>query len=199
VRTFWIAAAGLLLTAATATAGLPDPSRTVVGFKGQGNACHYRFRTDGGLDRLTLCVSLRDAFDVPIHNCSTSATLVPTGGTIAFGTCCANPKGGISDADGVLEFEFFQLGGRGTLDVRVSVHCLGAIEVWSESIDFTTPDLDASGGQNVVIDLGIWAGCYAPASYCEWSDYNCDGTVDVIDLALWAGGIGLACGQTTCP
>ena len=68
-----------------------------------------------------------------------------------------------------------------------------------EAIDFTSPDLDASGGHDVVIDLGIWAGCYQPAPYCRWSDYNCDGTVDVVDLGLWAGGIHLECGQTVCP
>ena len=28
---------------------------------------------------------------------------------------------------------------------------------------------------------------------------NCDGTVDVVDLGLWAGGIHLECGQSACP
>jgi len=132
-------------------------------------------------------------------DCSTSVTLAPNAETIAFGTCCPNPRGGRSDLSGRVDFDFFQVGGRGSLDVLVSVHCVGSVEVWSEAIDFTSPDLDASGGQNVVIDLGIWASCLPPSPYCQWSDYDCDGAVRVIDLAYWAGGIGLECGQTACP
>lgn len=197
MRALWITTA-IVLSAATARAGLPDPSRTTVGLAGQGTPCHYRFRMDGGLDHLTVLVSLRDQFDTPMPNCSTSVTVAPNAGTIAFGTCCPNPLGGHSDAGGLVQFEFFQIGGRGSVDILVTVHCVGDVAVWAEPIDFTSPDLDASGGHDVVIDLGIWAGCYGP-SYCKWSDYDCDGTVGVLDLALWAGGIGLACGQTACP
>jgi hypothetical protein len=153
---------------------------------------------DGGLDRMTVCVTLRDAFDTPIPNCTTSVTLTPNAGTIAFDTCCPNPRGGFTDPNGTIQFVFFQIGGRGSLDVAATMHCAGSIEVARETIDFTSPDLDASD-EHVAIDLGIWAGCLPPVHYCPWSDYNCDGSVDVLDLGLWAGGIGLECGQTVCP
>jgi hypothetical protein len=199
VRNIWISAAALLVSATSTPAGLPDPSRSAMGLFGQGTSCHYRFRMDGGLDQLTVCVTLRTQFDTPIPDCSTSVTLTPNAGTIAFGTCCPNPQAGVTDFDGTIQFVFDQIGGRGSLDVCATEHCIAEIGVATETIDFTSPDLDASGGHNVVIDLGIWAGCYQPAPYCPWSDYNCDGTVDVLDLGLWAGGIGLECGQTACP
>jgi hypothetical protein len=197
MRGLLISAAGVLLTTA-ATADVPDPSRSSVGLEGQGTACHYRFRTDGGLDQLAVHVTLRDAFDTPISNCSTTVTLGPDVGTIAFGTCCENPRTAHTDPWGVARIAFFQIGGRGSLELRVTAHCIGAYEVGIEAIDFTSPDLDASGGQSV-IDLGLWAGCYPPAPYCKSSDYDCNGTVDVLDLGTWAGGLGLECGQTPCP
>jgi hypothetical protein len=61
----------LLCLNATAFAGLPDPSRSGCGLKGQSAACQYRFRADGGLDRMTVCVTLRDPFDNPVENCET--------------------------------------------------------------------------------------------------------------------------------
>lgn len=199
MRILRISAALVLLTATVALAGLPDPSRTVMGLSEPGTPCHYRFRMDGGFDRLTVSVTLRDQFDSPIPNCTTSVTLTQNAGTIALGTCCPNPRAGHSDPGGVIEFVFDQIGGRGSLDVVASVFCLGHFEVARESIDFTSPDLDASGGGLELLDLGLWISCYPPGPYCVWSDYNCDGVVNTLDLGLWAGGLGLACGQTPCP
>jgi hypothetical protein len=47
------------------------------------------------------------------------------------------------------------------------------------------------------VDLGIWAGCLVFA--CNASDYNCDCQVDVLDLAIYAGGLGRNCAGASCP
>jgi hypothetical protein len=31
------------------------------------------------------------------------------------------------------------------------------------------------------------------SSLCQASDYDCDGTVNALDLGLWAGGLGVPC------
>jgi hypothetical protein len=41
----------------------------------------------------------------------------------------------------------------------------------------------------------MWA-AGLPPGYETWSDYTCDGVVDVFDLAVWAGGLGVPC---ACP
>ena len=74
-----------LLLASEAFAGVRSPARCfpnenpcflnctflVHGMSSQ-SPCQFRFRADGSLDRLTLTVTLRDAFDVPTPDCSTT-------------------------------------------------------------------------------------------------------------------------------
>jgi len=188
----------VLCSSLTAFAGVPDPSRSGVEVKGNGVPCQFRFRADGGLDCLSVCITLRDAFDDIVPNCSTSVTLVNSGGALAFCNCCPNSQGGTTAVDGTLVLgPWCCIGGRGSLDVCVTAHCQGNIAIGCTAVDFTAPDLDGDCLDTDVIDLGIWAGGISP--YAQASDYNCDGTVSVIDLGIWAGGLGLSCANCTCP
>lgn len=186
-----------LVAATSVSAATPDPNRSGLELRGQGTACHYRFRADGGLDRLTVVVTVRDAFDIPVPDCSTSVTLQPTAETLDFCSCCPSTRGVRTDIDGVMSLVFDQLGGRGGLDVNVTCHCIGHIGIGQIPIEFTSPDLAANCAPVNVVSMGIWAGCLPPAPYCETSDYDCDGTVGVLDLALWASALGVGCGG--CP
>jgi hypothetical protein len=178
-------------------AGLPDPSRTRVGVSGNNFSCHFRFDPGGGYDVLTVSVSLRDVFDTPVNDCSTSCTLVPN--ALAFCSCCPVTRIGVSDAEGVVKFTWDQIGGRGEIDIVTEALC-GPLKIVGRTITFTSADLEG-GCQNEplgvgVIDMGIWAG--GLQTYREASDYNCDATVNVIDFGLWAGGLGSGCGPP-CP
>jgi hypothetical protein len=186
-----------VLVASVTFAATPDPNRSGFELSGQGTACHYRFRADGGLDRLTVLVTVRDAFDVPVPDCSTSITLHPIAQTLSFCSCCPSTQGVRTDNEGVMSLVFDKLGGRGSLDVNVTCHCIGHIGLGQFPIDFTSPDLAASCAPVNVVSMGIWAQCLPPGPYCPASDYDCDGTVGVLDLAIWAGGLGAGCGG--CP
>lgn len=175
----------------------PCPGRCSFDVSGQGAACQFRFRADGGLDALTVSVTLRDAFDNPVEDCSTSVTVLNGPGTSALCGCSPLELRGSSAADGTMYAVFTRLGGRGTVFVTVSAHCQGDIGLFQEDVPFTSPDLDGScedgGGAVTVLDLGVWAACVPPAPYCRVSDLNCDATVNVIDLGMWVGGLGSGC------
>lgn len=186
----------VLCCSMTAGAAVPDPSRSGVGIPAGPVPCQFRFRADGGLDQLNVRVTLRDAFDTVVPNCSTSVTLKTKVGTLAYCNCCPSRKGGTTAIDGTLVLGPWRcIGGRGLLDVCVTAHCQGNIAIGCTEIKFTAPDLDADCLDTDVIDLGIWAG--GLGTYKRESDYNCDLTVNVIDLGVWAGGLGKTCAQ--CP
>ena len=86
----------VLCTGMTASAGVPDPSRSGVETIGDAVGCQYRFRHDGGLDTLNVLITLRDAFDDVVGNCSTSVTLVANAGTLAYCNCCPDMVGGVT-------------------------------------------------------------------------------------------------------
>jgi hypothetical protein len=199
IRTLSITPLLLLAAASTALADLPDPMRSRCGLSGQpATPCQWRSRASGDADRLTLNVTLRGPFDDPVPGCSTSVTL--HGDTLCD---CAGSlvRTGISDAGGVLRFAYGCLGGRGAATLDVTAHCAGDLGVCSTGFVFTSPDLDATcngtpgptiGGNVSLIDLGIWAGGLPP-TYSMAADFNCDGTVDVADLAFFASGLGTSC------
>lgn len=200
MRKYIIPVLTLLLCLSTVSeAGIPDPTRSGSELKGQAVGCQYRFRHDGGLDCLSVCVTLRDIFDVPVPNCTTSVTLNDTGnGSLC--SCCPNPLILATDANGVAVFEFKKLGGRGSAEACITALCQGAIAIACQSFDYTSTDMSGDCLATDVIDLGLWAGCLPPAPYCRESDYNCDGTVDVIDLGLFAGGLTVTCADgAACP
>ena len=203
------------LLAGAVKAGVPDPSRTVCRLSDPLFGCHYVFRADGGLDVLTVHVTLLDAFDIPLPSCSTSVTLalagpLPGGGDCGYApgaggelcSCCPLTRTEVSAVDGSLFVTFANLGGRGALDVLVSVQCVGPVQVCDEQVLFTSPDLDGtcepSGGSTGILDFGIWAGCYQSVP-CHRSDYNCDCSVDVLDVAVYAGGLQRSCADASCP
>lgn len=210
----------VLCCSMTAMAAVPDPARSGCQIKGQELSCQFRFRADGGLDKLTVAITLRDAFDTPVPSCSVNAgwsnlQIKPGEAGAAMCSCCpaatapnAVPnKGAVTNAAGVAQIIFAQIGGRGIVDICVTAHCVGNIEICCFSdIHFTSPDLNGScdlqppaAASTNVVDLGIWAGCLPPAPYCESSDYNCDNTVNVVDLGVFAGGLVLGCNNALFP
>lgn len=197
VRAF--AAIVVLASAGAASAKLPDPSTSELAITGQTVPCQFRFRADGGLDHLIVDVVLRDAFGLPVPECSASASLLPNGETMAFSCCAPSTQFGVSDAEGAVRFEFDDIAGRGSLDVQITVHCFGPYELFRSAIQFTSPNLVGNGEPPGVLDLGLWAGCLPPAPYCMASDYDCSASVDVLDLGIWAGGLDMGCGVTTAP
>jgi hypothetical protein len=194
----------LLLTlglSSAALAGIPDPSRSGCEVVGMGSSCHFRFTAAASLDTMTLKVTLRDAFFSPVASCSTSATVVNSGGAPFFCMCCPNPKTGTTDAGGVVNFYWEQIAGYGNVDIEVTAHCTGNIAICTETITYTNAgDLngscETSNTSTNIIDLGIWATAITP--YQQYGDYNCDLTVNIIDLGIWATGLGNFCGSAAC-
>jgi hypothetical protein len=174
---------------------------------GASTACHYKFRTDGSGDVLTVDVTLRDPFDTPVTDCLTEVELVPDAGTLAFATCCPNPATGTSDASGAVQFRFDSLVGRGTIRVVTTMLCCGSIVVDERSIAFTSTDLNAGASSPVgvtnVFDLGILGGSLGTATPLTvpnvYVNYTCDGAVNVFDLAFFAGGLAIDCSDAACP
>jgi hypothetical protein len=153
---------------------------------------------------MTVDIQINDVFGAPVPGCMMRATLVPGAGTLAFCTCCANPDFAVTNTVGAATLLFRQIGGRGNLTIQVDALCAGLIPIATLTVNFSSPDLNAScdlvpASATDVFDLGLWASCLPPGPYCQWSDYNCDGAVNVIDLGVWAGGLGRSCGMVACP
>jgi len=181
--------------------GFPDEARIGFGISAPGATCQHRFRADGGLDVLTLSVTLRDPFDTPVDSAGVEVHLVPTAATVSFCSCEGLVSSGVTNAQGVVDVQFSALGGYGSIDLALtaSAPChpgdpplRTGFGRWT--IDFTSPDLDAScdGARSTsVFDLGIWA--QGLTTYRKPSDYNCDGLVNVFDLGTWAFGLLVGC------
>ena len=207
----------LALLAGSSHAGLPDPSRSVFEIRGQGAPCQFRFRVDGFLDHLTVLITLRDPFDSPVTNCSTSTTIElvgPSDGGAPCGytqvgsgelcSCCDLRQAGVSDADGVLMFEFSRIGGRGKAQVAVTTHCNGNYGVGTEEFLFTSADMNGTCeseplSSTTIIDFAIYAACIPPSPICRPTDFDCDCTASIIDLAYYAGGLLRGCTSADCP
>ena len=178
------------------------PERIGCGLSGNSLPCQFRFRADGSLDHLIVRVTMRDCFDNIVPDCSTSATVQPAG-ALTFCSCCPTRQAGRTDVEGVIAFDFAHLGGRGSAEVCMTLHCGGDVGFCCHEFDFTSADLDGSCNQaptpaTGILDMGVWAGCLPPSPYCQTSDYNCDGTVGVLDLGVWAAGLVISC-VGSCP
>jgi hypothetical protein len=184
------------IAAGTALAGVPVPPLCGCEVAGQAVTCQYRFVADGSMDTLEVHVTLRDVGGDPVPSCETSVTLVPAPGTQYFCSCCPNPQILFTNAGGVALFEFARLGGFGDLDVNVTAHVpTGDIPICSHTITFTSPDLNGSCDpfrSTTVVDLGLWAQCLPPA-FCIQAAYVCGMPVGVVDLGVWASGLGKGC------
>jgi hypothetical protein len=176
-----------------------DPAlRSSFVYSASSASCQHRFHAAGALDEMSVLITLRDCFDVPVPACSVDVTLTPNAGTLAFCACGGAVFGAMTDADGVAEITFSSLGGRGTLELAITSRCFGSIALDTEEIQFTTPDLSGScesapASATTVVDLGIWATGIFP--YQQESDFDCDGTIGIIDLGIWASGLGVGCGD----
>jgi hypothetical protein len=204
-RILFLAAALTLVGGLPALAGVPSPERSGCELKGSSLPCQYRFRGDGSLDCLTVCVTLRDLFDTPVASCSTTAEVTLVGGKPASGcwaaeaggaicSCDGLTRSGVTDPNGVVSFVFCQIGGRGIGQVCVVAHCTGPVDICCEEFNFTSHDLSAScSSSTTILSMAVWVGCYPPSAPCQSSDYNCDCAVDVLDFGAWAGGLGHDC------
>jgi hypothetical protein len=162
--------------------------------------CQYRFNAVGSLDVLTVRVTLRDCFEVPVADCFVDVTIQPASPTDAFCSCEPVTQQVQTDSNGGATVAFDSIGGRGNLKVCAVAVCLGNIPVGCDVVSFTSPDLNASCedaplSSTNVIDLGIWAS--GLSTYQQASDYNCDGTVTVVDLGIWASGLGQGCSSSS--
>jgi hypothetical protein len=131
-------------------------------------------------------------FVFPVENCSATISLVSDAGTLDLSSCDGLTRTGVTDANGIFQASFSRISGRGTADVVLFAGCCGYYEVARTTITFTSPDLDANGTVNAV-DLGLWANGLPPG-YSQASDYDCNGAVNVVDLGVWVGGIDRVCG-----
>lgn len=192
-----LVAAGGAAAPRSASADVPDPGRSRIRWSDPRTVCGFFFTPAQTADYLTVFVTLRDAFDLAIPDCSTSVYVAPTAMTPAFCSCCPLPFGAVSDSMGVVGPFVIgsSIGGRGDLDLAITAHCVGDIALASRTVQFTSPDLAGACTPPDIFSLGIWAGGLPPG-YDVSSDYTCDGFVDVYDLAFFASGLGLSCG---CP
>lgn len=178
----------------------PSPATSTCVLSGQTLSCQYRFRADGLLDVLTATVTLLDAVGAPVLGWPTTCTLVGVPPN-PFCSCCPNPQTGVTGPGGVIVYTWRKLGGRGFLEVVVSA--APAPVVFTLPVPFTSPDLNGScepapASSVTVIDLALMASCLPPAPYCTRNDFNCNGVVNIIDVAIWSGGLGKGC-ASPCP
>jgi hypothetical protein len=182
-----LAMVAVLLCSSMVFAGVPDPTHSGCAFMGQVQPCLFRFASDGSWDKLTVCVTLRDAFDSPVGSCTTSATISnPLAGTSPrfFCSCSGTQFTGVTGPDGVVYFIFDKIGGSGLLKVCITSKCTGNIGICCDSTAYSSSDLngscETSGTSTNVQDLGIWGQGYS--SYSVYSDYDCNTNVNVQDL-----------------
>ena len=221
-----IALAFQLLTPTHAASGTPDPTTSTVTVTQTGNCSYPVFMPDGSGDSLNISVTVRDASSSPIAGVEVLTGLWLTDDfSSAYNLCVCGEdaveiysalsarisvKREVTDSSGQVNFTYSHVGGRvfeGLLDVKacVSQGCDFILE--PETIDLgvydfmaTSPDLVAGfpicdeTDPVDVADLGAWVGGQSPVQF--YSDYNCDGTVDVVDLAIWATGDNLNCEGT---
>jgi len=181
---------------AAAFAGVPDPTKSGCQLVGNPLPCQFRFRSDGGLDKLTLKVTLRDNFDAPVANCSTYCRAENFAPIASSQECGGNLKGGLTDAGGVVNFIFSRVGGYGTFDLKVTSKCPTAIGICeSLGITYTGPNMDGSVNGNCnIIDVSSFALCYPPSgTYCLRSDFDCNGAINIIDWSQFTTGLPLVC------
>jgi len=187
----------VLVCAMGALAGVPDASRSGTGTGTPPAGCQWRFNAAGGLDALTLFVTVRDAFDVPVIACSTSATLGAP--TLVVQQCGGLRTTATTDSGGVALFVYRCVGGRGDATAFVTAHCSGDIGLGGQTFTFTSPDMNGSGeGTNstTTVDLALWAAGLSGPNLP--SDFNCSGgNATTVDLALWASGLQKGCNN--CP
>ena len=185
---------------ATVQAGLPFPTRTAIRLSDPPTECHYRFSA-GTADVLTVWVTARTEFDVPIDDCPVTIGLTPIAGP-GLSECCGT-QSAITNSWGAAELHFRGLGGRGTLQLDVTLFCPAYYVLPPEVIEFTSTNLDGDeNGLTNIFDAAVFAGSLGTAFPLApphlWANYDCDGDVDILDASYLATGLGLDC-TVSCP
>ena len=181
-----------------AAAGIPciPPDVSFFEYSPSVRACQYEFNADGGFDELTVNITLLDCTLTPISFCDVEAVLEPNAGTEALCGCEPLSRTVMTDAAGAATWTFSRIGGRGTMDLRLTAHCIGSVDLWVVDLPFTSPDLDGScdpapASSTGVVDLGIWAQILT--SYYRPADMDCSGYWNIPDLGVWSYGLGVGC------
>ncbi len=185
--------AGATLLPSTSDAGTPSAATSTISVQPPAfMPCQYVVHPQGIWDCFTIGVTVRDAAGVIQVGCPTTITLTPLTGLVGF--CSgANPQTGVTGGSGMMAALFCKMCGYGTFSATVVSGgvTLGTLGPYT----MTSPDLGgpvifggicapAPSGFSVV-DLAIWASGLSPG-YQLYSDFNCDGEVGVLDLALFA-------------
>ena len=128
---------------------------------------------------------------------SESSEAEPAAADAAYGGAVESGRNAMGAPDGAVTDSAREAPGvnRTVFEVRAVIR--------TGEVVLTSPDLDGScqtfGSSTTILDLGIWAGCYSPNAPCNQADYNCDCSVGVLDVAVYAGGLGRNCGGPSCP
>jgi hypothetical protein len=165
------------------------------------DGCQHVFLPGPASERLTLDVTLRDAFDNPLPEWTVKGTALPEAESVVC-ACESLSAEQVSGVAGDARVRFGLLGGRGTLrlEIRATHPLAGTYPIdWISGLAFTSADQDAScaptGPAANVVDLGLWARGLPPAPYRRASDLNCDGTVNVVDLGRFGSGLYEGCAE----
>jgi len=188
-------ALAFLLVASSAHAQVPDPNASTFGF-GQppcGPGMWYVFTPAQGT--LTVTGTLRDIGGNPVAGHPVTVNILPTSGTLSpcgFGTHSKTVTTN-TDGDFSITFGWRDMAGYGGFDIDVVVQ--GSSFRLFPGNRSTSPDLDASGWVDIV-DMGILASGMPPfpgAPPAWFIDYNCDGAFSILDIGIWASGLGIIC------
>lgn len=129
----------LLLTAAAAGAGVPDPTRS---------SCFFPAELPCP-DPATIDVILRDAFDIPVASCSTGVTAVLDSGMFLAGQITY--VGGRTGATGAVSLTFPDgIRGLGSMHFAVTSFCVGEIGMCSSDL------YGLACGDPVSVDAAAW-------------------------------------------
>lgn len=198
-------ALGLLVTAVLAATSAEaqcvpaDSSNTTITIVPMPRPCQYVFNPDGSADRIEASIVLRDGAGNPIDGALVAMELIDETGTI--NECLNSPSAiGMTNAAGEVQISLGEICGCGSFRVQFASVCPGDVTTLRAAgirgpFDGTSPDLNGSCSSEPVpvnvIDLGLFGGCLS--SYSQCCDYNCSGDINVVDLGVWAGGLGTGC------
>jgi hypothetical protein len=172
----------LTLLSGAGFAGIPCPDTSTIIASGDGYCAPGAAVCPGGdLDRVIVTVTVRDCYAMPMEGMMVTLECEVSGGDLCFCQGEENKTVGPTDEFGVTYGEFAGLGGCGLLRFRAWVADvpLG----WSDTIAIVSPDTYVDCEVNL-FDFARFAQVFG--GYDQCNDYNCDGTVDLVDFGTFA-------------
>ncbi|MCA9752118.1 MAG: hypothetical protein KC591_08005 [Gemmatimonadetes bacterium] len=161
--------------------------------------CQYRFTRFSGPDQPVFQFHLVDVFGAPMPDWIVELEVVAADGSVACQ--CAGMPSAVSDAGGNGEIPLGFVGGKGEFDLVVHGTKVGTTEIYEIGylfgFQFTSVDQNATCDPvepfSTILDIGVWAQGMPPFPYVRTSDFNCDGTVNVIDFGSIGSGMSRGC------